>query len=64
MENSVIQAAATGIHIIPDFPTGTPAPWLTVEEKLLAQPQRMLEGLRGVKTKETGKSVFVEAFSD
>ena len=54
--------AATGIYIIPNFPT-TPAPWLTVEEQLLAQ-RRMLEDLRGVKKKDTGKSVFVEAFSD
>ncbi|KIM52147.1 hypothetical protein SCLCIDRAFT_1224048 [Scleroderma citrinum Foug A] len=54
--------AAAGVYMIPDFPT-TPAPWLTHEERILAQ-RRMVEDFSSIKPQETQKSGLEEAFSD
>ena len=48
--------------MIPDFPT-TPVPWLTHEERILAQ-RRMVEDFSSIKPQETQKSGLEEAFSD
>ncbi|KIM50432.1 hypothetical protein SCLCIDRAFT_1225345 [Scleroderma citrinum Foug A] len=55
--------AAAGAHMIPDFPT-TSVPWLTHEERILAQ-RRMFEDFGSIdKQQETQKSGLVEVFSD
>ena len=54
--------AVAGAYIIPDFPT-TPVPWLTHEERILAQ-RRMVEDFGSIKQQETQKSGLVEAFTD